>query len=238
MNKQLLSTFLTLCLCGGGAALALDKPGAPQPVPAPADATARHVAAETISSIAALGANPSAKQISAIVFNAVRSSPDNVLVIVDAAARVSPKPAVPEIVIAAIAAVPIPWKQVTYRRLTALRGPRSEPDYKSGPDGKQARDGGPAMDLGGRAAGDRGVNFANGNVMTLAEAIALTAFDAQPGLSFASLQTAVDTALRMDPASLLRNILSPRTVSGVGDAGLSNYANEPLRTPNQPVVSR
>ena len=284
VQKQLLSTFLTLCLCGGGVALAIDEPGVPQSVQGPADATARRVAAGTIASIAALGANPATKQISSIVFKAVRSSPDNVLVIVDAASRVSPLSAVPEIVTAATAAVPNPWKQVAYHR---LHGKSSGPDYNGGPDGKQARDGGKNMDLGGRepgatagrgtsgrSAGDPGSNASggngvaigsifwnsgtfgtggadpfvfdpsqagnavNGSTMTLAEAIAITAFQAQPGLSFSSLRAAVDIALRTDPAVLLGNILGSRSVSGVGDAGLSNYANEPLRTPKQPAVSR
>ena len=85
--------------------------------------------------------------------------------------------------------------------------------------------------------------------VTLAEAIARTAFDAQPGLSFPDLQSAVDVALNTDPATLLRYVQSSRSISGVGDAGSSNFANEPLRprslggnpavpAPNPPVVSR
>ena len=226
--------------------------------------TGSRVAAETAAAIHALGANPATRQISNIIFKAVRSSPDNVLSIVHAAAHIAPKAAVPEIVTAAVAAVPNPWKQVTYRRLAAADHKKSEPDYKGGPDGKQSRDGGP--DLGGRGAGDPGANSANGNstngsfanggpgqsagdpslggnaadgaIMTLAEAIAFTAFASQPGLSFPALQGAVDLALRTDPATLLRDVQSSRSISGVGDSGLSNYANEPLRTPKQPVVSR
>lgn len=88
------------------------------------------------------------------------------------------------------------------------------------------------------ATPDPGANPRNGIPMTLAEAIVRTAFDALPGLSFSSLQAAADAALRTDPATLLRNIQSPQNASGVGDAGPSNYANEPLRTPEQPAVSR
>lgn len=265
-------------------ARALDKP-APQPQ-APGDEAGSRVAAETAAAIQALGANPGTRQISAIVFKAVRSSPGNVLRIVDAAARVAPRAAVPDLVTAATAAVPNPWKQVGYRRVSASR------DYKGGPEGKQTRDGGRNMDLGGRepgANGGRGTQVtsgrdggttagsnasggssilgsgstfwnganlgtggadrfafdplldglaATGSTMTLAEAIAQTAFQAQAGLAFSSLTSAVDVALRTDPAVLLGNIQGSRTVSGVGDAGVSNYANEPLRTPNQPVVSR
>ena len=244
--RKLPSTLLSLCLCGASVALALDEPAPAQPLKDTGGETGSRVAAETAAAIEALGTNPGTRQISTIVFKAVRSSPENVLLIVHAAARVSPKAAVPEIVTAATAAVPNPWKQVTYRRLAALDRKRSEPDYKGGPDGKQARDGWPNMDLGGRGVqgtpsrgtGDPGANSANGNQMTLAEAIAHTAFDAQPGLSFPSLQAAVDIALRSDPATLLRDVQSSRAISGVGDAGTGNYANEPLRTPKQPVVSR
>ena len=74
--------------------------------------------------------------------------------------------------------------------------------------------------------------------MTLAEAIARTAFDADPSLSFSTVQAAVNAALLADPAKLLQSIESPRAASGGGDAGQSNYANEPLRIPKQPAVSR
>lgn len=276
--------FISLCFCGSGVALAIDKPAsAPHPKAAGGE-TQSAVATETAAAIQALGANPGTRQISSIVFKAVRSSPGNVLAIVDAAVRVAPKDAVPEIVTAATAAVPNPWKQVAYRRVTIA------PDYKGGPDGKQGRDGGRNMDLGGREPGATGTRGSqgtsrggsadpgstasggnlsnadsifwnngtlgtggaaqfvfdptldgtagNGSTMTLAEAIAQTAFQAQPGLSFPSLTNAVDIALRTNPAVLLGNIQGARSVSGVGDAGLSNYANEPLRTPKQPVVSR
>jgi hypothetical protein len=244
--KRILSTLLSLSLCGGSLALAFDNPVIPQPVKGAAEEASRRIAMETAAAIKALGASPTAKQISAIVFKAVRSSPENVLPIVDAAVRVSPQAAAPEIVTAATAAVPNPWKQVSYRRLGAQNANESAPDYKSGPDGKQARDGGRNMDLrgrqpdlsGGRNTGEAGANFEEGNPMTLAEAIVRTAFDAEPGLSLPTLRAAVNAALLTDPATLMRYIQSPIVVSGVGDAGLSNYANEPLRTPKQPVVSR
>ena len=242
MHQKLLpSLFISLSFCGTACTFALDKPAPAPAVKAPGGETGSRIAAETAAAIQALGAAPGTKQISNIVFKAVRSSPDSVLLIVHAAARVSPKTAVPEIVTAAVAAVPNPWKQVAYRRLSAKK---SEPDYKGGPDGKQGRDGGPDLggrgvqDPSGRGTGDPGANAANGSTMTLAEAIAQTAFDAQPGLSFSSLQAAANIALLADPATLLRNVQSSRAISGVGDAGISNYANEPLRTPKQPVVSR
>jgi hypothetical protein len=228
VTRKLLSTFLSLSLCGGGVALALDTPGTPPPANSAANEATRRIAAETAAAIEALGANPTTKQISTIVFKAVRSSPDNVLHIVDAAIRVSPQAAAPEIVIAATAGLPNPWKQVNYRRLEAPELKKSGPDFKGGPDYKSGPDfkGGPAT------------SAPDGKPMTLAEAIVRTAFDAQPGLSFSVLQAAANTALLMDPATLIRYIQSPNAVSGVGDAGLSNYANEPLRPPKQPVVSR
>ena len=85
---------------------------------------------------------------------------------------------------------------------------------------------------------DPSANAGDGTLMTLAEAIVRTAFDALAGLSFAELLAAVNAALLSDPATLMRNIQSPTAASGVGDAGTSNYSNEPLLTPKQPVVSR
>jgi hypothetical protein len=246
MKNRIISTFLSLSLCSGSLMLALDNPIVPPPVKSTGADAGQRIAAETATAITALGATPTAKQISGIVFKAVRSSPDDVLPIVNAAVRVSPQFAAPEIVTAAIAAVPNPWKQVIYRRLGVENAKESEPDYKNGPDGKQVRDGGPAIDLGGRdpnqgsgpILGEPGASISDGSQMSLAEAIVHTAFDAQPGLSFPTLQAAANIALATAPAALMRYIQSPIVVSGVGNAGFSNYANEPLRPPTQPVVSR
>lgn len=260
------SLLLSLCLCGTRAVVGSEKP-APAPATTAAseatDESGRRAAADTAAAIEALGANPSTRQISNIVFKAVRNSPANVLRIVDAAVRVSPQAAAPEIVTAATAAVPNPWKPVTYRRITA-RHPKSGRDFKGGPDGDRVlnlsghsprnADGTRSGSASGSGAGSAALGDPSGGAadtgltLTLAEAIARTAFDAQPGLAFPALQSAVDIALNTDPATLLRNIQSPRSVSGVGDAGSSNFANEPLRTrglrgnavpaPNPPVVSR
>lgn len=211
--KKILSAFLSLSLCGGSLSLALEKPGAPQPAKEAADEASRRIAAATAAAIRALGASPSARQISTIVFKAVRGSPDSVLPIVAASVRASPLAAAPEIVTASTAAVPNPWKKVIYRRLT-------EQDARHAP----ARD--------GAQNADPGIE------MTLAEAIIRTAFDARPGLSFRDLQDAANAALLMDHEALMRDIQSPRAASGTGDVGLSNYANEPFLTPKPPVVSR
>ena len=232
-----------------------------------------------MAAIEALGEKPTNRQVANVVFAAVRKSPDSVLPIVDAAVRVSPQSAAPAIVTAATAAVPDPWKQVTYHRIMARHGKRGAHDSKGGSDGKDvvnldghtpgrgtgigtghprgAGSGAPGdpagENSGGNTAADRGPSGSGiaGDVLalTLAEAIARTAFDAQPGLSFADLQSAVDVALNADPATLLRYVQSSRSISGVGDAGSSNFANEPLRprslggnpaisAPNPPVVSR
>lgn len=184
-------------------------------------------AGEVAASIEALGPKPATRRISNIVYSAVRKAPENVLPIVDAAVRVSPQVAVPEIVTAATAAVPDPWKSVMYQRITGR-------DALSASDGKQVSDGKKVIEP--------------PQSLTLAEAIALAAFHAQPGLSLPEIRAAVNLALLSDPETLLRRIRSPQSVSGVGDAGTSNYANEPLRVrvlsrspvpvPNPPVVSR
>lgn len=252
MNHNILSTVLSLCLCGGGVALALDKPVTPPPAKEAANETGRRIAAETAAAIKELGRNPSPKQIATIVFKAVRSSPESVLLIVDAAVRVSPQLTVTEIVTAATAALRDPWKQVIYRRLATVTEKKGTTNSTGGRTSAQTRDGRRSLELEpGQAGlsialsanrssgpGTEGADAANGIPMTLAEAIIRTAFDSEAGLSLAALQEAVNVALRMDPATLMRSIESPRAASGVGDAGQNSYVNEPLRTPLEPVVSR
>ena len=236
------TTAIFLCLCNAGAVIASDKPAIVPAKTAAAheasDEAGQRAAAATAAAIEALGANPSTRQISNIVFKAVRNSPADVLLIVRATVLASPQAAAPEIVTAATAAVPDPWKKVAYHRITSPVVKKSAPDFKGGPDGKRtAAPGGPGAK-----------SPAEDPALTLAEAIVRTALDAQSGLSLASLQSAADIALVGDPSVLLRYIQSPRAISGVGDAGTSNYANEPLRpgvsdtapvpAPNPPVVSR
>ena len=226
--------FLSLCICGAGVTLAAEKPANPLPKKAASressDESGHRAASETEAAIEALGEKPTNRQVANVVFAAVRKSPENVLPIVHAAVRVSPQSAAPAIVTAATAAVPDPWKKVAYHRLLTQYVKKGAPDFKGGPDGKHTVD-------------------PEGPSLTLAEAIARTAFDAQPGLSLSDLRSAVDVALNADPATLLRYVQSSRSISGVGDAGSSNFANEPLRprslggnpaisAPNPPVVSR
>ena len=233
MHTKILSACFSLGICCGSLTLALDEPGAVQAVNDAVDAASRRIAAEAAGTIAALGSRPSTNQIAAIVFKAVRSSPDSVLHIVDATVRLSPRAAIPDLVTAATTAVPNRWKQVTYRRLTALVAKRPAPDDSIGP--KQS---GLSIGLSAQGSSDPGANSADGVPMTLAEAIARTAFDAEPSLSFSAVQAAVNAALLADAATLLHNIENPRAASGNTDSGVSTYANEPLRTPKQPAVSR
>lgn len=226
--------FLSFCICAAGVSLAAEKPANTLHKKAASrevsDESGHSAASETVAAIEALGEKPTNRQVSNVVFAAVRKSPENVLPVVHAAVRVSPQSAAPAIVTAATAAVPDPWKSVSYHRIQALHEKKDTRDFKGGPDGKHSVD-------------------PDGPSLTLAEAIARTAFDAQPGLSLSDLRSAVDVALNTDPATLLRYVQSSRSVSGVGDAGSSNFANEPLRprtlggnpavpAPNPPVVSR
>ena len=247
-----------LCLCCAGVAPASDKPAPVQEKTAAphgvSDEAGRRAATETVAAIEALGAHPATRQISNIVFKAVRTSPASVLPIVHAAVLASPQAAAAEIVTAATAAVPDPWKKVIYHRISAPNLKKSAPDFKGTPDGKQSADGKRTLDLAGRNPdskpdpGRKPPAAIEDPTLTLAEAIVRTALDAQPGLSLPDIQSAADLALNSDPATLLRYIQSPRTISGVGDAGTSNYANEPLRpsvagtapipAPNPPAVSR
>jgi len=239
------STAIFLWLCSASVVLASDKPAIAPATTAAAhkttDEVGQHAADCVATAIEALGANPSTRQISNIVFNAVRKSPADVLPIVHTAVLASPQAAAPEIVTAATAAVPNPWKKVVYQRITSPVVKKSAPDFKGGPDGKQIADG-------KRTAAPGAKSTPEDPTLTLAEAIVRTALDAQPGLSLSALQSAADIAIVGDPSVLLRYIQSPRSISGVGDAGTSNYANEPLRrgvsnttpvpAPNPPVVSR
>ena len=196
----------------------------------------------TSSAIESLGARASSRSISSVVFAAVRAVPGSVLGIVHAAVVAAPK-AAPEIAASAASAIPNPWKEVRYRRsaLAAETAPSpmkassgGERDFKGEPDFKGAVD-----------AANRGED--PGSLMTLAEAIVQTAFDPS-GVGLGAIQSAVDLALVGDPNVLLGIVSGPRGISGVGEAGTSNIANEPLikkvppppspppvRPPEQPV---
>jgi hypothetical protein len=202
----------------------------------------------TAAAIENLGPRPSVPRVSSIVFAAVRAVPESVLDIVRAAVAAAPK-AAPEIAATAASAVPHPWKEVRYRRQASLAPGGAvavsparplnagERDFKGERDFNDAVDGAnqaPQQPAGPADPGDPGT------AMPLAEAIAQAAFDSQTGIGLATIQGAVDVALLGDPGLLLSKIGDPRGISGVGDAGASNFANEPLipkpaATPPPPV---
>jgi len=180
----------------------------------PADRVTPRLAAQvTRAAITALGANPAASRIAAIVHAEVKAAPDRVLDIVRAAVTVSPREAAEEIAASAVLAVPDPWRRVVYTR-TATPQPRGERDYKGEPDFKGE------PDYKDPARGEA-------IPMTLAEAIVQTALEA--GASAPGVYAAVEAALRSAPGRLITAIYDPRGISGVGDAGTNNYANEPFR---------
>ena len=169
-----------------------------------------------------------AKQVGGVVYSAVHTVPDQVLPIVHAAVLTSRNSDAPEIVTAAISAVPNPWKEVLYKHYVTRveKGERDYKDYRDYKDDKDgARLGEPTFDP--RDPGTR---------MTLAEAIVQTALDARSGLDPAALVAAADLALIGDPGYLLLAAGDPHGISAVGDAGNSNYGNEPVLPPAPPPI--
>jgi hypothetical protein len=165
--------------------------------------------AATTAAIQGLGEDATARQIAGVVYAATRTVPDSVLDIVHAAALASPGADAPEIVRAAVSAVPNPWKQVTYRRIASRpeKGERDDKDFKEVVDNKSEP-----------------------REMTLAEAIVQTVLDARPGLNPDDLELAGDVALLGDPND-------PRFLGAVGDVGNSNYGNEPIvGSPTPPPI--
>jgi hypothetical protein len=186
----------------------------------------------TAAAIQSLGANASSKQIAALVFAAVRVAPDSALRIVRAAVRVAPN-AAPEIASAAARAVPNPWKEVRYQR----GAPAEPPSQNAGqPPSDQTPDFKSSVDSSFLSALDAVLDpAAAGDPMSLAEAIVQTAADARGG-DPGGIQSAVDAALFNDPSQLFNAVSGAKGISGVGDAGLSNYANEPF-IPTPPTTT-
>jgi len=189
----------------------------------------------TAAGIQALGSGATARQVEGIVYAAVRLQPDYAIQIVRAAVKVAPSLS-PEIAAAAVRAVPNPWKEVRYQAgeqpaqsvqpvsATSAAAPsalnllatgdsiRKEPDFKSPVDDTILDPPAP------------------GDPMSLAEAI-VQAAGGDP-----SVQTEVDAALYGHPGSLFGGAGDPRGYSGIGDAGNSNYTNEP-HDPGGPPTS-
>lgn len=182
----------------------------------PVSAVGPHdAAAVTSTAIAALGPTPSTRHISSLVHAAVRTTPDYVLEIVRAAALLAPADAADEIAASAVAALPDPWRQILYRR-AGSPVERTDLDYKNVADFKGQPD-------------YKEPVAPDGLPMTLAEAVVQTVLDARSGLSAPGIYAAVEAVLRSAPGWLITAIYDPKGISGVGDAGLNNYANEPLR---------
>jgi hypothetical protein len=207
------------------AATASAQDAAPKSRPAEhavAGAAVNHRAALAVgTAIKNLGPQATPKQVSNIVYAAIRQNPDAVLEIVHVAVIAAPASAAPEIVASAIRAVPNPLKEVIYQRIG--KGPVSagkEPDFKEVSDFKETRD--------SKESVGPGVS------MTLAEAILQAALDARAGLDARGLMLAAEIALATSVTELASTVNSPRGIAGVGDAGNANFANEPLLPPLAP----
>lgn len=185
--------------------------GALQPVES---VSPRRAAEVTTAVIVGLGPVPAASRVAAVVYAEAHAAPERVLDIVRAAVLVAPADAADEIAASAVLAIPDPWKRVVYTRMSApvQRGERDfkgGPDFKGEPDFKELVSGEPVP-------------------MSLAEAVVQTVLDA--GVANApSVFAAVEAVLRTAPGRLITAIYDPRGISGVGDAGTNNYANEPFR---------
>ncbi|MEZ0258943.1 MAG: hypothetical protein ACAI37_26915, partial [Chthoniobacter sp.] len=182
---------------------------------------------------------------------------DRALDIVRAAVKLSPASA-PDIAAAAARAVPNPWKEVRYPRGGHPQPPPQanpqlppqppgpkEPDFKS-PKERDFKS--PPVDGSLLEPVQEVLDpSAPGDPMSVAEAIVQAAVEA--GGNLPDVQAAVDGVLIGDPGLLFNRVGDPRSISGVGDAGTSNYANEPRdpgskkklvapRDPNPNPVSR
>jgi len=219
----------------------------------------------TAEAIRNLGEKPDKKRVSLIVYAAVHANPSCVLDIVHSAVMTDPKEAA-EIAASATSAVPSPWKRVYYQR-PVVREARAEgtvvftrlaqtdsstldvapiaesrkldrKDYKDSKDSKDYKDSKITLPL------ERDYKDGIGELMSQAEAIVQTAFDSQDGIALSTIEGATDMALVSNPDSMLSHVSGPEANSGVGDAGSSNFANEPHRpvppphAPNPPPVSR
>ncbi len=171
----------------------------------------------TTAVVEGLGSSMTGKQVGAAVHAGVLAAPDRVLEIVRAAVIAAPAEAAEDITTAAVAAVKNPWEMVIYHRAGSPTR-RGEPDFKGEPDYKGEPD----------FKGEPDYKDA-GTPMTLAEAIVQTALDARSGLNAVALYAAVELVLRSSPAFQLTAIYNPKGISGVGEAGNNNYANEPFR---------
>jgi hypothetical protein len=161
-----------------------------------------------------LGANPNPGHIAGIVRSAIYSAPSEVLDIVTAAVKVSPRSAATAIVSAAVRTVPHLEQMVNVnvqRRAERVAGGAGN-DKQT--DNKQLADG-------------KSIAPPEQKQLTLAEAIVQAALDADPGLSEASLMAAADQGLTVafapDRPPVLTGILAPiaPVIPGSPTAGIA-----------------
>jgi hypothetical protein len=134
------------------------------------------------AAILGLGGDPKPKDIGAVIAAAVKSTPSEVLDIVTATVKVSPRSAAQAIVRAAVANVPNPDSMVTVnfqrraeRIATSDKQDGKETDHKEVSDGKSLAP--------------------QPKQLTLAEAIVQAAIDADPELTVANLTPGIDTGI-------------------------------------------
>lgn len=172
--------------------------------------------------IRALGQKPAPSQVGDIVYKAVKTIPEAVLDIVRVATQVAPH-AAEEIIEAAISALDDPWKEILY-----VPTPPGETTFAVESDGKTLLDG--KMLLGDRGfQTDKG--YGPGTPLPAAEAIVLAVAESAPGLDTFALYAAADRALSRSPLGSLRALSDPKVISPVGDAGRTQFGNEPRLTP-------
>lgn len=269
MNQRALFPLLICLTAGVHFALAEDQAATPRPENTGAPGTpaaaltqslraagskaAAVVVPETVAAIRGLGPEATSSQIAAIVYAAVRATPDSALNVVRAAVKLSPDSA-PDIAAAAARAVPNPWKEVRYHKDAHPQqapqtpsnlppqpaGPK-EPDFKSSPKERDFKS--PPVDRSFLEPVQEALDPSDpGSLMSLAEAIVNAA--AEAGGNRGDVQRAVENALYGDPGLLFSKVGGVRGISAVGDAGNSNYGNEPFRkstlqkTPDPKAVSR
>ena len=151
------------------------------------------------AAIQGLGVDPRPALVGNIVRASVTAAPSEVLPIVSAAIKASPRSAAPAIVTAAVKSVPHPEKTVTVT-LPPVAG-RAYGDDKQ-IDGKEVE--------------DKQLAASQGKTLTLAEAIVQTALAADPSLSADALAAAADEGFASNlspnppaPPGILTTVLNP-----------------------------
>ena len=168
-----------------------------------------------IASVQGLGKEITEREVTGIVYETVKATPDVVLEIVDAAARNVPLKMVPAVVSAAVNAVPDPYKIVpavgrrpagSYARTIARI---ADPSFKGKVDLKEIR-------------GPKDEPYAPTGTEPLAQAIVDTAINASGATDPGDIIAAADPVLLLGSAVL---------TSPLGIEGASNYGNEPKPKP-------